>query len=223
MSLSKNILVVVTSHSSIDSTHPTGLWFEEFAMPYLAFRAQGMQITIASPRGGVVPIDPRSELEIEQDESLKAARTALQRTQPLGQMTATNFDAVFLPGGHGTMFDLPGNTTLQCLLADFAQADKVISAVCHGLAGFVGVQLASGKPLVAGRTITAFTNEEERATGLDPLMPFLLETRLRELGGRFVEGPNWADHVERDGKLITGQNPQSSGSVAQAIIDVLTA
>jgi putative intracellular protease/amidase len=132
-----------------------------------------------------------------------------------------DFDAVFLPGGHGTMFDLPENVTLQQVLADMASADKVIGAVCHGPAGFVGVRLTDGTPLVAGRTITAFTNSEERAVELDQVMPFLLETRLRELGGRFVVGPNWADHVERDGRLITGQNPQSSGSVAQAIIDVL--
>ncbi len=218
------ILMVVTSHDHIvDSTHPTGVWFEEFAIPYLAFHTQGALVTVASPRGGSVPIDPRSETNVVWDESLTAVSLALQNTLALEQVPAEGFDAIFLPGGHGTMFDLPGNIFLQKILADFASANKVIGAACHGPAGFVGVHLANGKPLVAGKIITAFTNEEERAAGLDALMPFLLETRLRELGGYVVVRPNWEDHVECDGKLITGQNPQSSRSVAQAVIDALSA
>ena len=119
------------------------------------------------------------------------------------------------------MFDLPESAELQKLLSTFAEANKVIAAVCHGPAGFVDAKLADGTPLVAGKTITGFTNEEERAVELDQLMPFLLETRLRELGGQFVVKPNWSDHIEQDGNLITGQNPQSSKSAAQAVVSAL--
>ena len=213
--------MVVTSHDHIDATHPTGLWFEEFATPYKEFTSHGFEIIVASPHGGNVPIDPRSEPKAEEVERIVEAREALRQTQALSEVRATGFDAIFLPGGHGTMFDLPENTTLQHLLGDFADEDKVIAAVCHGPAGLVGARLADGTPLVAGKTITAFTDNEERAAELDRFMPFLLESRLRELGGRFVAQPNWSDHVERDGKLITGQNPQSSGSIAKTVIEAL--
>lgn len=221
MATSKRILIVVTSHDHIDATHPTGLWFEEFAIPYKEFLSQGFDITVASPRGGNVPIDPRSEPKTEEAEQTAQARSVLRQTLPLSEVAATNFDAIFLPGGHGTMFDLPENITLQHLLGEFASQDKVIAAVCHGPAGLVGAHLANGMPLVAGKTVTAFTNSEERAAELDQSMPFLLESRLRALGGNFITHPNWSDHVERDGKLITGQNPQSSASVANAVIEAL--
>ncbi|QBD81032.1 type 1 glutamine amidotransferase domain-containing protein [Ktedonosporobacter rubrisoli] len=221
----KRILIVVTSHNRIDATRPTGLWFEEFATPYQQFVAQGFEINVASPRGGSVPIDPRSQpqpTEVAQKATAQALQ-ALEKTQALSEVKASDFDAIFLPGGHGTMFDLPQNSALQQLLSDFARADKVIAAVCHGPAGLVGARLDDGTPLVAGKTLTAFTNEEEQAAELDQVMPFLLESRLRELGGNFVVKSNWTDHVERDGKLITGQNPQSSQSVAQAVIKALNA
>ena len=225
MSLSnKLILMILTNHSSIvDSAHSTGVWLEEFVVPYLAFRAQGAHITVASPQGGSVPIDPHSEASVEPSADVVAACAVLQDTFALSEVSAAPFDAVFLPGGHGTMFDLPNNETLQRLLADFADTGKVIGAVCHGPAGLVGIRLSNGQPLVAGKTITAFTNAEEQAAGFNHLMPFLLETRLRELGGRFIVWPKWSKHVERDGNLITGQNPQSSAAVAQAIIEALNA
>lgn len=223
MATLKRVLIVVTSHDHIGADHPTGLWLEEFATPYQEFLAQGFEITVASPRGGAVPIDPRSEPKPEEEAQLSQARSALRQTHPLSEVGSTGFDAIFLPGGHGTMFDLPESTTLQRLLGEFAAQDKVVAAVCHGPAGLVGARLADGTPLVAGKTITSFTDNEERATELDQAMPFLLETRLRELGGRFVALPDWSDHVERDGKLITGQNPQSSGSVAKAVIQALQA
>jgi putative intracellular protease/amidase len=223
MATSKRILIVVTSHDHIDATHPTGLWFEEFAIPYKEFLSQGFKIIVASPRGGDVPIDPRSEPKPEEAEQAAQARSVLQQTRSLSEVGATDFDAIFLPGGHGTMFDFPENTTLQHLLGEFVSQDKVIAAVCHGPAGLIGARLANGTPLVAGKTITAFTDNEERAVSLDQSMPFLLESRLRELGGHFVVQPNWSDHVECDGKLITGQNPQSSGSIAKAVIEALQA
>ncbi|KAB8145837.1 type 1 glutamine amidotransferase domain-containing protein [Chloroflexia bacterium SDU3-3] len=219
--MAKRILMVVTSHDIIPATNtPTGLWFEEFATPYNILREAGVAITTASPRGGVVPIDPNS-LPVPDD--AQDAYAALQQTLPLAEVSAAGFDAIFLPGGHGTMFDLPESGALHQLLRAFAEGDKVIAAVCHGPAGLVGATLSDGTPLVAGKTITAFTNDEEEAAQHTNDMPFLLESRLRELGAVFVPQPNWSDHIEQDGKLITGQNPQSSASIARAVADALAA
>jgi len=220
MSQPKRVLIVVTNCDRIDDTHPTGIWFEEFAIPYMEFKSNGFEVTVASPNGGVAPLDPRST-ETEEASNWTEAQEALQHTKALASLEAADFDAIFLPGGHGTMFDLPESAELQKLLSTFAEANKVIAAVCHGPAGFVGAKLADGTSLVAGKTITGFTNEEERAVELDQLMPFLLETKLRELGGQFVVQPNWSDHIEQDGNLITGQNPQSSKSAAQAVVSAL--
>ncbi len=221
MNITKNILMVVTSCEKIDADHPTGLWLEEFAVPYLEFKARGYAITVASIRGGGVPVDPRSTPKAEDAQAWAEAIGTLQHTLAVATLSAAAFDAVFLPGGHGTMFDLPGNKPLQILLAAFADDNKIIGAVCHGPAGLVEVKLKNGASLVAGRQVTGFTDAEERAAGMDKIMPFLLESRLRELGARFVARPNWSDHVEQDGLLITGQNPQSSGSVARAVAEAV--
>jgi putative intracellular protease/amidase len=213
--------MVVTSHAVIPASgKPTGLWFEEFATPYLVFRDAGIAVTVASPTGGAAPIDPRS---LSVPDAAQSAYTALQATQPLAQLNPDDYDAIFLPGGHGTMFDFPENVDLQRLLCGFAEANKVVAAVCHGPAGLVGAISANGTPLVAGKTVTSFTNAEEDAAQLSQEMPFLLETRLRELGANFVAQENWKDHVEEDGNLITGQNPQSSARIAQAVVNALAA
>lgn len=222
MATKKSVLMVVTSHGAIDAGHATGLWFEEFAAPYALFRAQDYAITVASPRGGDAPIDPRSLEHYEATPDNEAARAALKGTRALdASLEAMGFDAVFFPGGHGTMFDLPDNREVQRLVSEFAQADKVLASVCHGPACLVGARLRDGTALVKGRQLTAFTDSEERAVELDRRMPFLLETRLRELGARFVPADNWQDHVVVDGKLVTGQNPQSSASAARAVIRLL--
>jgi len=220
--MSKKILMVVTSSERIISTNQlTGVWLEEFALPYLQFQTNGYEVTVASPKGGKTPIDPRSEPPEEQAQEWAQARAALNNTLNLDTVKAADYAAIFMPGGHGTMFDLPGNPGLQQLLRDFAEQDKILAAVCHGPAGLVGATLSDGRPIVAGKTITAFTDSEERAAGMDKDMPFLLETSLTELGANFVRQPDWTSHVERDGKLITGQNPQSSARVAQAVIEAL--
>lgn len=222
MSMSKKILMVVTSSERIISTNQlTGVWLEEFALPYLQFQTNGYEVTVASPKGGKTPIDPRSEPPEERAQEWAQARAALNNTLNLDTVKAADYAAIFMPGGHGTMFDLPGNPGLQQLLRDFAEQDKILAAVCHGPAGLVGATLSDGRPIVAGKTITAFTDSEERAAGMDKDMPFLLETSLTELGANFVRQPDWTSHVERDGKLITGQNPQSSARVAQAVIEAL--
>ena len=222
MSDNKNILIIVTSHDKIDAEHPTGLWFEEFAVPYQLFREKGYVVTVASPKGGQTPIDPRSLPDAEQAEAQAEALQALKETQALGSVNVENYDAVFFPGGHGTMYDLPSPEIGQ-IVSQFADAEKVVAAVCHGPAALVEAKNSDGTPLVQGRKVTGFTNAEEQAVELDKLMPFLLESRLRELGAEFDAASNWSDHVIVDGKLITGQNPQSSGSAAKAIIDALVA
>ena len=222
MSDNKNILIIVTSHDKIDAEHPTGLWFEEFAVPYQLFGEQGYVVTVASPKGGQTPIDPRSLPDAEQAEAQAEALQALKETQALGSVNVENYDAVFFPGGHGTMYDLPSPEIGQ-IVSQFADAEKVVAAVCHGPAALVEAKNSDGTPLVQGRKVTGFTNAEEQAVELDKLMPFLLESRLRELGAEFDAASNWSDHVIVDGKLITGQNPQSSGSAAKAIIDALVA
>lgn len=217
----KCILVVVTSHDRIDPDHPTGLWFEEFAIPYEAFRKAGFAVTVASPNGGRAPIDPRSAPNQDQAQMYGAAVAALCDTRALKGIDAGEYAAIFFPGGHGTMFDMPSEPVGR-LVSQFADAGKVVAAVCHGPAAFVRAVRADGTPLVKGRKVTAFTNEEERAVELDRLMPFLLESRLRELGAEFVPAPRWSDHVVVDGRVITGQNPQSSASAARAVIAALS-
>lgn len=217
-----HILMILTSTAAIDATHPTGVWFEEYAVPYSLFSAAGYEITVVSTQGGNVPIDPRSAPTDEQRAEFFAALEQLQNTKPLRKIDPQQFAAVFIPGGHGTMFDLPQDEHVSAALAAFAEASKPIAAVCHGPAAFVNVKLKDGTPLVKGRRLTAFTNAEERETTLEPLMPFLLETRLRELGAEFAPAANWADHVIVDGNLITGQNPASSASAAKALIAALT-
>jgi putative intracellular protease/amidase len=217
------ILMVVTSHAQVDESHPTGLWLEEVAIPYLEFKAQGFELVIASIQGGQAPIDPRSEPNDEQAELWAEVLTALKNTPAITSLSSTDFDAIFLPGGHGTMYDMPSNQDLQHLLRDFAEADKVIAAICHGPAGLIGATFSDGTPLVAEKRLTAFTNDEEQTAQLDKVMPFLLETKLRELGANFISQPMWSDHIEQDGNIITGQNPQSSTSIARAVIKKINA
>lgn len=218
--MSKNILMVVTNHSEIKEGKTTGIWLSEFAEAYIEFTEKGYEVTVASPLGGKSTIDPRSIDENTPQEMLDTVKY-LEDTLKLDDVSHERFDAIFLPGGHGTMFDLPDNQKLHELLRDFYEENKIVAAVCHGPAGLVGATLSNGQPLVAGKTVTSFTDDEERATTLDRFMPFLLETRLRELGAKFVTASNWSDHVETDGKLITGQNPQSTISVAKEVIKQL--
>lgn len=217
-----SILMIVTSHDRIDESHRTGLWFEEFAVPYTKFRQASYEVTVASPKGGDTPIDANSLEGYEPTPENEQALAALRGTGRLDEtVTAAGYDAVFLPGGHGTMFDLPDNPHVQRLIRDFAQADKVIASVCHGPACLVGVMLEENVPFVKGRRVTAFTDSEERSVQLDQVMPFLLEERLREQGAEFATAEDWADNIVVDGKLVTGQNPQSSGSAADAVLKLL--
>ncbi len=220
--MSKHILMIVTSTETMGAAGAkTGIWLSEFAEPYLEFTAAGMKVTVASPAGGRAPIDPKS-LE-EAPRPLLDTMRHLEHTVPLETIRDTaGFEAVFLPGGHGAMFDLAGDADLRRILTAMHKADRLIAAVCHGPAGLTCARLDNGDALVAGKRLTSFTNAEEKEAGMVPHMPFLLEARLRELGAVFVPGKNWEDHVEVDGNLITGQNPQSAQRAAREVVRALS-
>ncbi|KSU62794.1 glutamine amidotransferase [[Bacillus] enclensis] len=217
----KKILMVLTNASKIDDEHETGLWLSEFAEPYEEFTNQGFEVDVASLKGGRIPLDPNS-LDDENVETWKGITKELDQTLVLSQLNVNEYHGIFLPGGHGTMFDLPDSPELKEALAHFAENNKAIGAVCHGPAGFTGTKLSNGKFLVDGISMTGFTNEEEQQTGLDSLMPFLLETKLREQGAQFEKSEAWSEHVITDGKFVTGQNPQSSQVTAEAFVKVLS-
>jgi putative intracellular protease/amidase len=222
-----HILIVTTSHAAMgDTGKSTGLWFEELATPYWVFRDAGADVTVASIAGGAVPIDATS-LEGEIADSVRRfqadpqAMAALENSPAVDALDAADYDAVFLPGGHGTMWDLPDSAALIRLLEAMWAAGKPVSAVCHGPAGLVNVRDADGRPIVAGRRVSCFTNSEEAAVGLADAVPFLLETRLGELGGRFEGAPDFQPFAVRDGQLVTGQNPASSAEVARLVLAAL--
>lgn len=217
------ILIIATSHSTLGTSgEPTGIWLEELTTPYYAFADAGADVTVVSIGGGPIPIDPRSlrakgenEQSVERylnDTKLRATVTATAR---FTADMAGEYDAVFLPGGHGTMWDYPTSSELSRAVVRSLEAGKPVAAVCHGPAGLLSARLGNGQSAVAGRSITAFTNSEERAAGLDDDVPFLLETRLRELSANYVSGPDFAPFAVRDGNLITGQNPASAAEVAR--------
>lgn len=218
----KRILMVTTSYGRIDDAHPTGLWFEEFAVPFERFTAEGYLVTAASIKGGAVPIDPRSEPQDKQALNVAGPREVLKHTQRLIEVDVSEYDAVFFPGGHGTMFDLPRSHEVTELVTRFMKEGRVVAAVCHGPAALVSAKNSGGESLVKGRRAAAFTDAEEREVQLDRVMPFLLESRLRELGATVDTAPNWQVKVVVDDKLVTGQNPQSSLATAEAVIRLLS-
>ncbi|HLO75492.1 MAG TPA: type 1 glutamine amidotransferase domain-containing protein [Magnetospirillum sp.] len=225
------ILMILTSSATMgDSAEPTGVWFEELATPYYAFVDAGASVTLASIAGGAVPVDPRSvrprgenEPSVERFLGDAAASASLKATPPVAAVDVSGYDAVFLPGGHGTMWDLPGSKALAALLGKAWASGKVVAAVCHGPAGLVGVKDAEGNPLVRGRRLTSFTDSEEQAVGLTATVPFLLESRLRELGGRYESAGNFQPFAIADGRLVTGQNPASSALTAKLTLEALKA
>ena len=225
-----HVLMVLTSHNRLgDTGELTGFWLEEFAAPYYAFVDAGAQVTLASIQGGQPPIDPKSDGEDAQTDATQRfrddaiAQEALSQTQPIDQLQSEAYDAIFLPGGHGTMWDFPVSSALTQLIESFNKEGKVIAAVCHAPAALVNVKDLAGSPLVQGKSVTAFTNSEEAGVQLEAIVPFLLESKLRDLGAAFKGAADWSAHVETDGMLITGQNPASSEPTAQAVIETLKA
>ena len=219
------ILFIVTSHTQMGETgEPTGAWMEEVATPYYAFVDAGFDVVVASPKGGQTPFDPRSLETENQTESTKrflgdpGARRRFAETIRLDQLPDLEYAAVFLPGGHGPMWDLAANETLGALIVEAADAGKPIGAVCHGPAGLLPAVDSDGQWIFAGKSITAFTNAEEKAVHLEDAVPFLLETEIIRKGGKFSKGTNFAPYVVKDGTLVTGQNPASSAEAANAIL-----
>lgn len=225
------ILMITTSASRMaPSNEPTGVWLEELTTPYYAFRNAGADVTIASITGGSVPVDPRSVKNVgENDASVErylkdeALMAEVANTPNFTTVDATDYDVLFLPGGHGTMFDYPGSEPLARLVERFDRDDKIIASVCHGPAGLVSAKMPDGTPFVKGRKVAAFTDSEERAVGLDKAVPFLLEARLRELGAAYEGGPDFKPYVVRDGNLVTGQNPASATRMAGLVMEALKA
>ncbi|QBP42374.1 type 1 glutamine amidotransferase domain-containing protein [Paenisporosarcina antarctica] len=215
--MTKKILMVLTSTDKMGEDNPTGTWLSEFADAYLAFKKQGYDVTVSSILGGKAPVDPASIDENTPQEILDAEKY-LANTVSIEEVEMGEHEVIFLPGGHGTMFDFPENKKLQSLLREFYEADKYVVSVCHGPAGLVGATLSNGQPLVKGKRVSGFTDAEERETTLDSLMPFLLESKLRELGATVETVPNWSEHSVVDGKLITGQNPQSTPLVVKELL-----
>ena len=222
------ILIVLTSHDKLgDTGKKTGFWLEEFAAPYYLLKDAGAAITLASPKGGQPPLDPKSDLPENLTESTKrfrtdnAAQAELANTKKLAEVSAEDFDAIFYPGGHGVMWDLPDNATSIALIEAFLKAGKPIGAVCHAPSAFVNVRGKDGEYLVKSKRVTGFTNAEEEAVGLTAVVPFLLEDRLKERGGVYSKGANWTPYVQVDGKLVTGQNPASSEPAAKALLKLL--
>lgn len=223
------ILMVLTSHDKLGNTgEKTGFWLEEFAAPYFVLKDAGADITLASPKGGQPPLDPKSDAADAQTADtarFKAdqdAKTALASTKVLSSITADGFDAVFYPGGHGPMWDLAENADSKRLIEAFAADNRPIAAVCHAPAVFRHTVSANGEPLVSGRRVTGFTNTEEAGVGLTDVVPFLLEDMLKSNGGHYQKGADWASFVVVDGTLITGQNPASSKQAAQDLLGLLT-
>lgn len=226
--MAPKILIVVTSHATLGSTgQKTGFWLEELAVPWAVFVDAGAQVELASPEGGRPPADPKSEggtsAEVARFLDDPTARAQLADTRKLADVDPEAYDAIFVAGGHGVMWDLAGSPEAASLLSAAWEAGRVIAAVCHGPAALVDVRTADGKPLVAGRRVAGFSDEEERAVGLAEVVPFLLESSLAERGGRYERGPIWAPFAVRDGRLVTGQNPASSRRVAEEVLAALQA
>lgn len=222
------ILMVLTSHDQLGETgKKTGFWLEEFAAPYYALKDAGHKITLASPKGGQPPLDPKSD---EPDAQTEATRRFKQDTEAQAELAATErlatingreFDGIFYPGGHGPLWDLANDSDSKRLIADTLAAEKPVALVCHAPAVLKDVNSGDGQPLVKGRKVTGFTNAEEDAVDLTSVVPFLLEDELKARGAQFSAAGLFQPYVVTDGLLITGQNPASSEPAAQTLMKVL--
>ncbi|TVT27819.1 type 1 glutamine amidotransferase domain-containing protein [Salinicoccus cyprini] len=219
--MTRSVLLIVTNHGTIngDENRPTGLWLGEAAEPYHVFQSAGFKVDIASPKGGSVPLDPNS-LGDDEDKNNDVIRL-LQTTKRVKDMVYERYDAVFFAGGHGTMYDFPGQPDIQNIIAFFKDDGRVISAVCHGPAAFVDAKTKDGKYVVDGIKLTGFTNAEEKAMELLDDMPFALQSKLESHGAGFVVGESMEEHVVTDGNFITGQNPASAEAAARAVVNRL--
>jgi putative intracellular protease/amidase len=221
------ILMVLTSHDLLGSTgRKTGFWLEEFAAPYFVFRDAGVDLTLASPKGGQPPIDPKSDLPENQTPAMARfkkdarAQKELSQTVKLDSVKSEDYDSVFYPGGHGPMWDLAEDPHSIALLESFYSSGKPVALVCHA-PGVLRHVTYNGAPLVKGKHVTGFTNGEEEAVQLTKVVPFLVEDELLRLGAVYEKMANWQPFAVTDGRLVTGQNPASSTVGAQTLLKVL--
>ncbi|CTQ73170.1 type 1 glutamine amidotransferase domain-containing protein [Roseibium alexandrii] len=221
----KKVLIVLTSHEDLgDTGQKTGFWVEEFAAPYYVFKDAGASITLASPKGGQPPIDPKSSDPSAATEATRRfdadpeTQQILANTLKLDDVNAADYDAIFYPGGHGPLWDLTNDTTSIGLIETFFNSGKPVGAVCHAPAVLLNAKTPDGAPLVKGRKVAGFTNDEEEAVGLTNVVPFLLEDELKAKGGVYESVASWSSFAVEDGNLITGQNPASSEAVAEKIL-----
>ena len=222
------ILMVLTSHDQLgDTGKKTGFWLEEFAAPYYVFKDAGADITIASPKGGQPPLDPKSDDADAQTDATRRfkgdadAQKHLASTVLLSSVKVDDFDAVFYPGGHGPLWDLAEDAQSIALIEKTFAAGKPLALVCHAPGVLRHTKAPDGAPLVKGKKVTGFTNTEEDAVQLTHIVPFLVEDMLKANGGEYSKGPDWAPYVLTDGTLITGQNPASSEQGAHALLKLL--
>lgn len=221
------LLMVLTSHDVLGNTgRKTGFWLEEFAAPYFVFRDAGVDLTLASPKGGQPPVDPKSDLPENQTAAMarfkedSAAQKELANTKKLSDMKSESFDTIFYVGGHGPMWDLVDNKDSIALIESFYNAGKPVAAVCHSPAVLHRVTY-KGEPIVKGKRVTGFANTEEEAVGLTRVVPFLVEDELKRLGGLYEQAQSWAPLAIVDGRLVTGQNPASSTAAARALLKLM--
>ncbi|MDD2582777.1 MAG: type 1 glutamine amidotransferase domain-containing protein [Desulfuromonadaceae bacterium] len=219
------ILMVLTSHDQLGATgKKTGFWLEEFAAPYYVFKDSGAEITLASPRGGQPPLDPKSDEKDSQTaatERFKSdgeAQAALAQTVKLSEISPSDYDALFYPGGHGPLWDLAEDKNSIALIETMYAQGKPVSAVCHAPGVLRHAKSPDGSPLVQGKSVTGFSNSEESTVGLADVVPFLVEDELQKNGGKYSKGGDWQSYIVRDGNLITGQNPASSEAVARVVL-----
>lgn len=219
------VLMVLTSHDQLGTSgQKTGFWLEEFAAPYYVFKDANADITIASPKGGQPPLDPKSDEEDFQTDATRrfkaddAAQAELANSVKLAGVSADDYDAVFYPGGHGPLWDLSEDRDSIALIEAMSAAGKTVAAVCHAPAVFRRAQEPDGSALVEGKSVTAFSNSEEAAVELTEIVPFLLEDELLVLGANYSKSSDWHSYVVQDGNLITGQNPASSEETARAVL-----
>jgi len=221
------IVMVLTSHDQLGNTgRKTGFWLEEFAAPYFVFRDAGAELTLASPKGGQPPVDPKSYLPENQTLAMARfkqdprAQKDLSQTVKLDTIKAEDYDTIFYVGGHGPLWDLAGSPVSIALLESFYNSGKPIALVCHS-PGVLHRVTHKGEPLVKDKRVTGFTNSEEEQVKLTHVVPFLVEDELKQLGAHFEKVPNWQPFSIVDGHLITGQNPASSTGAAQALLKLL--
>lgn len=222
----KKVLFVLTSHDRKGNTgEPTGYYLPEAAHPWAILRAEGHTIDFASPKGGKPPMDGADAPDMESLRFLRDGDVTrkIENTPTTADVDPADYAAILFVGGHGTMWDFPGDTHLARVAAAIYEQGGVVAAVCHGPAALVNLTLSDGQHLVSGKRVASFTDEEERAVNLHQVVPFLLESTLRQKGAIHQPAPNWQANVVVDGRLVTGQNPASASGVGQEIARLLAA